>query len=557
MVNLRRIEDRPTPKEVYNWRVYANAIVATWGALVRILTYSRERPSDPFSSIRVPELGTYDSAFIGTSISLTSFKSEFGLLNKSTTELDLISANIVSVFQAGCFFGAFAGYGLGYFLGRKVGLIAASGIFVVGAALQCASSSATGLGIMYAGRAIVGLGVGIASNLAPIYVAEIAPPAIRGRLIGLYELCWQIGGVVGFWINYGVTQHIPPSRKQWLISFGVQLVPGGMLFLGALIMVESPRWLAIQDRRSQALRNLCILRNLPADAPYIVEELAQIEAGIAHERSLAGAGFFGPMLSVSRSPALLYRLMLGSIMFVWQNGTGINAINYYSPTIFKSIGVTGSSTSLLTTGVYGIIKLVGALVWLLYMVDTFGRRGVLIIGSIGGSISMYYIGAYIAIAKPESHVSTTITPGGRSAIAFFYLWTIFYGPTWNGTPWVYGAEIFPQHVRTFTQACIAASNWLYGFLIARFTPQMFASMGYGVYFFFASLMVLSIPFIFFVVPETKQIPLERMEELFASDMKPWRAHDIVMARVHASRAARDDAASIDDDKPTQFQQEHV
>ncbi|KAJ7609040.1 general substrate transporter [Roridomyces roridus] len=517
MARLSRVEDRPTPEEVYNWKVYVNAIIATWAAVM---------------------IG-YDSAFIGTSISLASFKNEFGLATKTTNEFNFISANIVSVFQAGCFFGAFFGYLIGYFLGRKHGLLISSAIFILGAGLQCGANSSTGLGIMYAGRIIVGLGIGIASNLAPIYVAEISPPAIRGRLIGMYELCWQFGGVIGFWINYGVTQHIGPSHKQWVIAFAIQLIPGSLLFIGSFLLIESPRWLVSRDRNATALTNLARLRNLPEDAPYVVEEFAEIEAAIAHERSLAGAGFFGPLRTVFTSRTLVYRLMLGSSLFIWQNGTGINAINYYSPTIFKSIGVTGTSTSLLTTGVYGIIKLVGALIWLLYMVDTFGRRGVLLAGSFGGAICMYYIGAYIAIAKPTLHPSATIGPGGRSAIAFFYIWTIFYSPTWNGTPWVVGAEMFPQHVRTFTQACQAASNWFWGFIIARFTPQMFTSMGYGVYIFFATLMVLNMPFIFFILPETKQVPLERMEELFAPGMKPWKAHDIVMARVHESRGLRD------------------
>ncbi|KAJ7777154.1 general substrate transporter [Mycena metata] len=520
MAKLGRVEDRPTPEQVYNWKVYANSIIATWAAV----------------------MFGYDSAFIGTSISLASFKSEFGLTTKSTTEFNLISANIVSVYQAGCFFGAFFGYLTGYFLGRKYGLLLSSAIFLLGAGLQCGANSSTGLGIMYAGRIIVGLSIGIASNLAPIYVAEIAPPAIRGRLIGMYELCWQLGGVVGFWINYGVTQHIPASHKQWVIAFAVQLIPGGMLFVGSFMMIESPRWLVSRDRNAAALTNLAKLRNLPEDAPYVVEEFAEIEAAIAHERGLAGAGFFGPLKTVMRSRTLMYRILLGSSLFVWQNGTGINAINYYSPTIFKSIGITGTSTSLLTTGVYGLIKLFGALIWLLYLVDSFGRRGVLLAGSLGGAISMYYIGAYIAIAKPAEHPSTKIGPGGQSAIAFFYIWTIFYSPTWNGTPWVIGAEMFPQHVRTFTQACQAASNWFWGFIITRFTPQMFTAMGYGVYIFFASLMIISIPFIYFILPETKQVPLERMEELFEPGMKPWKAHGIVMARVHESRLARHDAA---------------
>ncbi|KAK0189277.1 general substrate transporter [Armillaria mellea] len=509
MARLARVEDRPTPPEVYSWRVYVNALIATFAAIM---------------------IG-YDSAFIGTSIALTSFKTEFDLLDKSTTELNLISANIVSMYQAGCFFGAIFGYPIGYFYGRKFGLMIAGAVFCVGAALQVAASSHTGLGIMYAGRVIVGLAIGVASNLAPIYVAEISPPAIRGRLVGMYELCWQIGGVIGFWINYGVTEHIGPSHKQWIIAFAVQLVPGGLLLIGTPMMTESPRFLVTRDRNGQALRNLSYLRNLPHDAPYIVQEFSEIEAAVAHERSLAGAGFLGPIRTVMADMKLIQRLLLGISLFAWQNATGINAINYYSPTIFKSIGITGSSTSLLTTGVYGLIKLVCAMIWLLYLVDQWGRRNLLMIGSAGGAVCMYYIGAYIAVADPESSSTHTVDAGGKSAVAFFYLWTIFYSPSWNGTPWVVGAEIFPQHVRTFTQACMAAGNWLFAFLIARFTPQMFTSMGYDVYLFFASLMVISIFYVFFLLPETKQVPLERMDELFAPDVKAWNAHAIVTGRM--------------------------
>ncbi|KAF8211091.1 hypothetical protein K438DRAFT_1808793 [Mycena galopus ATCC 62051] len=508
MARLARVEDRPTPAEVYNWKVYFNAIIATWAAVMIGCT------------------PRYDSAFIGTSISLASFKSEFGLTTKSTTEFNFISANIVSVFQAGCFFGAFFGYLTGYFIGRKYGLVLSSAIFILGAGLQCGA---------------IPLPAWASSHLR----RRNCPPAIRGRLIGMYELCWQLGGVIGFWINYGVTEHIPAGHKQWFIAFAIQLIPGCLLFIGSFFMIESPRWLVSRDRNAEALKNLASLRNLPEDAPYVVEEYSEIEAAIAHERSLAGAGFFGPLKTVFTSKTLVYRLLLGSSLFVWQNGTGINAINYYSPTIFKSIGVIGGNTSLLTTG------LAGALVWLLYLVDTFGRRSMLLLGSIGGSLSMYYIGAYIAIAKPADHPTTKLSAGGQSAIAFFYIWTIFYSPTWNGTPWVVGAEMFPQHVRTFTQACQAASNWFWGFIITRFTPQMFTSMGYGVYIFFATLMVISVPCIYFILPETKQVPLERMEELFAPGVKPWKAHAIVMARVHETRQLRNDASGKE--SPSSFE----
>lgn len=147
------------------------------------------------------------------------------------------------------------------------------------------------------------------------------------------------------------------------------------------------------------------------------------------------------------------------------------AQNYYSPTIFKSIGIVGTSTSLLTTGVFGVVKTLGSIIWLFILVDQTGRRNLLMIGAAGGSVCMWYIGAYIKIANPSKNfvkdpttgetVSTgTLGGGGISAMFFFYLWTCFYSPTWNGTPWVLNSEMFDQNVRTLAQAFAAANNWV-------------------------------------------------------------------------------------------------
>lgn len=176
---LSLVEDRPTPKCVYNWRIYLLAGVASLTSCM---------------------IG-YDSAFIGTTLSLPSFKAEFNFESMSDSKRNLVSANIVSCYQAGAFFGALFAYGISPFWGRRIGLFIASLVFTVGAGLMLGANGERGLGLIYAGRVLAGLGVGAGSNFTPIYIAELAPPAIRGRLIGVYELGWQIGGLVGFWIN--------------------------------------------------------------------------------------------------------------------------------------------------------------------------------------------------------------------------------------------------------------------------------------------------------------------------------------------------------------------
>jgi hypothetical protein len=204
-----------------------------------------------------------------------------------------------------------------------------------------------------------------------------------------------------------------------------------------------------KDRRELALKNLCWIRNLPSEDIYMLEEVSAIDAAIEHQASTVGLGFWQPFKALFNNRVVTYRFFLGCSLFFWQNTSGINAINYYSPTIFKSIGITGTNTSLLTTGIFGVIKAVVTLVWLFFLIDRLGRRNLLMFGAFGGALCLYYVGAYIKIADPSAHPSPSgkLSSGGISAMAFFYLWTIFYTPSWNGTPWVYNSEMFPQNVK--------------------------------------------------------------------------------------------------------------
>ena len=370
------------------------------------------------------------------------------------THLALIKANIVSVYQAGAFFGSLSAYVSAHYLGRKRSLWVFVGVFMVGAGVMLAARNGN-LGPIYAGRVLAGWGIGGCSMVVPIYISEIAPPAVRGRLVGIYELGWQIGGLVGFWINYGISETLAPSREQWMIPFAVQLIPGGILLIGSVWLKESPRWLISKGRREEALRNLTWIRNLPADDLYIVEEVAFIDTALEEQAASIGLGFWKPFKAVKQSRKVQWRFFLGGMLFLWQNGSGINAINYYSPTVFKSIGITGTNTAFFTTGLFGVVKTALTVVWLLFLIDKLGRRNLLMIGAAGGSVCMWIIGGYLLGTDGKRDPNGGLGAGGTAAVFFFYLWTAFYTPSWNGTPWVINSEMFDQNTRSLGQASVS------------------------------------------------------------------------------------------------------
>lgn len=178
----------------------------------------------------------------------------------SDKQLALTRANIVSVYQAGAFFGSLSAYVTSYFLGRRKSLFLFALIFTLGAGLMCGANGDRGLGLIYGGRVLAGFGVGGCSNMTPIYISELSPPAVRGRLVGIYELGWQMGGLVGFWINYGVDSTMAPGHSQWLVPIAVQLIPAGLLLVGVLGIPESPRWLFMMGQREKAVKGLCWMR---------------------------------------------------------------------------------------------------------------------------------------------------------------------------------------------------------------------------------------------------------------------------------------------------------
>ncbi|KAK2761408.1 MFS quinate transporter [Colletotrichum kahawae] len=315
----------------------------------------------------------YDSAFIGGTMSLPSFQRRFGLASSTGTDLAALKANIVSTFQSGCFFGVLLCYYLVERLGRRWVLIGCGALFDLGAILQLVASG--NLALIYAGRVLTGLAVGASSMIIPVYISESGPPAIRGRLIGVFEIFLQFSQIIGFWVNYGVNIHISGSSDtQWHVPFALQIIPGSLLSICMFLQPESPRWLLNAGRTDQARRVLQRLRKLPADHPYLNWEINTVLQQIEEETAMGANRGLLEKLREIKLPTNRRRLLLGIALMFIQNMSGINALNYYSPSIFQSIGFTGTSVGLLATGIFGIVKAFATMLYMIWGVDALGRR---------------------------------------------------------------------------------------------------------------------------------------------------------------------------------------
>ncbi|KAJ5361156.1 hypothetical protein N7541_002000 [Penicillium brevicompactum] len=496
--------DPSTPREAFNSKLFLVIVVATCGSII---------------------FG-YDLAFIGGVFSLPSFITRFDLANQNASALQ---AHMVNVFQAGAFFGVMVVYFVNERFGRRFALLWASIIFNIGVVLSMASMG--NIPVFLVGRIVSGLGVGATTFAVPQYLSECAPASARGGIVGCFEIGTQIGTITGFWINYGVQQTVfslPCSRsypslpstqidpfgdKQWFIPIAFQFIPAGLMAIGLFFLSESPRWLFSKHRDADAVEALTWLRQLPVEHPYVAEELEDYRRQMGHEAALAPEETFWAILKETFSPRVLPRLVHGCLLMILQNSTGINAMNNFSVSFFASLGFQGTSVKLLSTGIYGIVKGIAATITFLFLIDRFGRRPLLFVGSVMCAFAMYYVAAFSAITD-SFHSSQDPSSATYSAVAFIYIFGAGYSIGWN-IPWIVASEIFPTRIRSFCLVFTTCSHWLGEFYTSYAVTYMFASITYGTFIFFGSMTVIGGAYVYLFLPETKGVSLEQMDTLFA------------------------------------------
>ncbi|KAJ7031875.1 general substrate transporter [Mycena alexandri] len=478
----------PTQQIFKNIRVYWLAFVVYWGII----------------------LFGYDT---GGVVSAPFFIQQFGLLNPdgSTNKQKNadVSSNVVSVLQAGAFFGALGSAPISAKIGRRLTLLGFSVIFLVGAILTTVAGGHNGLAEIYAGRVILGFGIGGISAVSPAFVSECSPKEVRGRITGLFQIFVAIGVMMSYWVNYGISVHIAPGPKLWRIPFGVQLIPAGIMCMGLLTVKESPRWLASMGRTEEAIANLAYLRKEPEDSETVIHEMAEIEAALQEEREARqGLGLREAFLGKGN----FIRFVIAFVIFLLQQWSGQNSVNYYAPQIFASIGYTQRRNGLLATGV---VKLVATSLFVFFGVEWLGRKASLFISAMGMGTCFYIIGAILKTHPPPATDANSIVanppPASKAMAAMLYIYVCFYSMGWG---MVYCADIFPTRTRH------------YDFTLSKTTPQMVLNLGYKIFLMFATINIAGMGVFALLIPETKGRSLEDMDVIFGAVAREKRDADI-------------------------------
>ncbi|KAJ6534823.1 general substrate transporter [Mycena capillaripes] len=518
-----------------NIRVYWLAFVVYWGIV----------------------LFGYDTGIAGGVVSQTYFRQHFGFLDGNgkpiTHKVNAITSNVVSVLQAGAFFGALGSAPISAVIGRKWTLVIFTAIFSVGAALTTAAKSPTnGLALIYAGRVVSGVGIGAISAVAPAFVSECSPKNVRGRITGLFQITVAIGVMISYFINYGISLHpkLANSPAVWQLPFGFQLAPAGIMLLGLFTVKESPRYLASRNRSEEALANLAYLRRLPPTDDAVIHELAEIESAIAEEREArAGLGwkeaFFGKGNFV--------RFLIAFFIFFLQQWGGQNSVGYYAPQIFANIGYTGPKNSLLASGIYGVVKVVATSIFIFFFVESLGRKMGLFISAMGMGIFFFIIGALLKEFPPPATSSVGKSnpdppPASKAMAAMLYLYVCFYSMGWGPLPWVYSADIFPTRTRHYGLAVASGSQWLWNFVQAKVTPGAITSLGYKIFLMFATINIGAMATFALIIPETKGRSLEDMDIIFGATTQEARTANIAARETELDRDIRGDVHNDSNDE---------
>ncbi|WVF69454.1 hypothetical protein IAT40_004231 [Kwoniella sp. CBS 6097] len=405
----------------------------------------------------------FDQGILSISLTMPQFLEQFPETDPAADPSASLNKGIMTaLLELGAFLGALSAGWIADKWSRKMSIVVGSVWFVIGSILQASSYSFAQLVV---GRFVGGIGVGILSSTAPMYISEVASPNIRGAMLTLEQGAIVLGAVLMYYITYG-SRHIA-GDWSFRLPFTVQMAPCVVLIGVLVILPYSPRWLALRGRDMDCLNS---------------------------------------------RKGVIRQTMIGIMLMFFQQFSGINALVYYRPSLFEQLGLD-YELQLTLSGVLNIAQLVAVII-AFFVLDRAGRRFILLTGSAGLVISHSIVAAMIGTYSDDWAAHKVQAWVG---VGFIFCVMLSYGISWGPVPWALPAQIRVSSRRAKGVALTTASNWINNFIIGLITPPLVtATKGYGAFAFFAGFSFLSGAYTFFFVPETRGRSLEQIDPIFKS-----------------------------------------
>ncbi|TGO25273.1 hypothetical protein BPAE_0083g00050 [Botrytis paeoniae] len=397
-------------------------------------------------------------------------------------------------------------------LGRRWGMGIGCFLTIIATFVQCFAPRGN-LNAFIGGRVIIGLGQGIALTAGPVYIGELAPPEIRGKIMGFWQLFYSVGSFIAYWIAFATGKHTAALGDwDWKTIVIFQMLVPILICILLPFIPETPRWYVSHGNVEGARHALLQVRDTEQE---VEDELLQIREALEYEKEQKSTSSYKALWM---DKSVRKRMWIAFIINAGQQLTGQGSLNSYSSAIYKGIYKDAETINLINAinGTCGIIFTLNA-VW---TVDRYGRKFLFIVGGFGMALCMIAFAA-VGIATPDSYymsgTTKTLTkdqPVGIALTFLLFLFIFFYKPTWGATTWIWTSEIFSMNVRA--QAVGMCSQWqnVSNLIFNQFFPVFLAKCSFNTFFFFGGINCLLALFVIFVVPETRNIMLEEMDVLF-------------------------------------------
>ncbi|XP_050223322.1 hexose carrier protein HEX6 isoform X2 [Mercurialis annua] len=425
-------------------------------------------------------------------------KDDTKISNYCKFDSQLLTSFTSSLYVAG-FIASFFASAVTRAFGRKQSILFGGAAFLAGAAL---GGAAFNVYMLIFGRVLLGVGVGFANQSVPLYLSEMAPPRYRGAISNGFQFSIGIGALSANLINYG-TEKIQ-GGWGWRISLAMAAVPAFILTLGAFFLPETPNSLIQRGKDHKKAKRMLQRVRGTNDVQAELDDLIQA--------SIISRTVEHPFKNIMRRKYRPQLVMAIAIPF-FQQVTGINVIAFYAPLLFRTIGL-GESASLLSSIVTGVVGSGSTFVSML-IVDKYGRRALFIFGGIQMFLSQIMVGSIMA-AELGDHGGT----GKGYAFIILTLICIYvagFGWSWGPLGWLVPSEIFPLEIRSAGQSIVVAVSFIFTFIVAQTFLSMLCHFKSGIFFFFGGWVVVMTAFIYYLLPETKNLPIEKMDIV-------WREH---------------------------------